>query len=249
MFENLLNGYGIHLLAKPAGAVDDSFYYILRENETNTLAAPPIDHPAKGQGIPGALKALADQLKVALMSSATPTGDTLLTLAESGIAVLNVGGDTGSLPTYYSAVIPEPDGIHQALEQMKRLKIIPIAPAMTEIVNPVNLAPTQLGMWGVLLQTNCAATWEYGEYVERNGKRVWMSDGVTRLVPALKTQMIRSSATGNLVYVLGTDEDGIPAAFHHLILRYNDFELGPKLLPILDYPRSAGGSAIGGCAS
>jgi hypothetical protein len=249
IFEEQLRRYGIHLLAKPVGASDDSFYHILRENGVSILVAPPLDHPAKGQGIPGALKKMAGQLEAVLMSSATPTEDTLRTLAENGIAVLNVGGDTGSLPTYCSAVIPESGSIRQSIERMKRLEIIQIAPALTEIVNPTNLAPVTLGTWGVLLQTNCTATWEGGRYVQQNGRTTWVPDGTTRLVPALKTQTIRSSATGNLVYVLSIDKDGIPTEFHHLILRYNDFELGPRLQPILDYPRSSGGSPTGGCAA
>lgn len=249
IFEDQLRGYGVHLLAKPAGSSDEAFYYMLREKGVSILVAPPLDHPAKGQGIPGALKKVADQLKVVLMSSATPTEDTLRTLAENGIAALNVGGDTGSLPTYYSIVIPESGSISESIEQMKRLQIIQMAPALTEIVNPINLAPATLGTWGVLLQTNCAATWEGGQYLQENGNKMWVPDGTTRLVPALKTQMIRSSATGNLVYVLSCDKDGVPMEFHHLILRYNDFELGSRLQPILDYPRSSGGSATGGCAA
>ena len=87
IFEDQLRGYGVHLLAKPAGSSDDSFYHILRENGVSILVAPPLDHLAKGQGIPGALKTVADQLKLVLMSSATPTEDTLRTLAQNDIAV------------------------------------------------------------------------------------------------------------------------------------------------------------------
>jgi hypothetical protein len=249
IFEDQLQGYGIHLLAKPAGSSDAAFYRILRENGVNILVAPPVDHPAKGQGIPGALKEVADQLDVVLMSSATPTEETLRTLAENKIAIVNVGGDTGSLPTYCSVVADEGGSIKESIDRMKRLRIIQLAPALTEIVNPTNLAPAALGTWGVLLQTNCAATWEDGRYVKQNVRTLWKPDGTSRLVPALKTQMIRSSATGNLVHVLRVDEDGIPVEFHHLILRYNDFEVGPSLRPILDYPRSSGGSPTGGCAA
>ncbi len=249
MWETYLNNFGVHLLAKPAGASDSSFYYMLRESNVKILAAPPLDHPAKGQGIPGALEQMAEQFAVVLMSSVTPSEDTLQTLAENGIATLNVGGDTGSLPTYYSLVIPASGNAEESIEEMKRLRIVQLAPALTEIVNPVNLAPGRLSTWGVLMQTNVAASWQGGRYLDHNGHRVWVPDGTARLVPALKTQMIRSSATGNLVHVLDCDQDGLPVEFHHLILRYNDFELDSRLKPILGYPRSSGGAATGGCAA
>ena len=249
MWETYLEHLGVHLLAKPAGASDSSFYYMLRESNVQILAAPPMDHPAKGQGIPGALQQVAEQLAVALMSSVTPSEDTLRILAESGIATVNVGGDTGSLPTYYSLVIPASGNVAGSIAEMKRLRIVHLAPALTEIVSPVSLAPARSSTWGVLLQTNLAASWQGGRYQDRDGQRVWVPDGTSRLVPALKTQMLRSSATGNLVYVLDSDRDGLPVEFHHLILRYNDFELDPNLRPILGYPRSSGGAATGGRAA
>jgi hypothetical protein len=152
------------------------------------------------------------------------------------------------LPTYYCAVRPDEDRRNN-IQEITNLKIIKLAPALTEIVNPRNLTPANLNTWGVLLQTNCAAVWENGQYVQNNGQRVWIPDGTTCLVPALKTQMIRSSATGNLVYVTRVDENNIPTAFNHLILRYNDFELDSQYKPLLDFPRSSGGSATGGCAA
>jgi hypothetical protein len=222
---------------------------MLRENDIRILVAPPLDHPAKGQGIPGALREVAEQLDCVLMSSATPSEETLATLAEQKIAMLNVGGDTGSLPTYYAAVTPTDEPGDTLLAQMKQLKIIELAPALTEIVNPLTLQPAALHSWGVLLQTNFVSSWEGGAYTSRNGVRSWVPDGTTRLVPALKTQMIRSSATGNLVRVMETDRDGLPLTFFHQILRYNDFDLDGGLKPILDFPRSSGGAATGGCAA
>ena len=249
LFEDQLKSLGINLLSKPAGASDKAFFQIMRENEVNILVAPPIDHPAKGQGIPGALKEIANQLDVVLMSSATPNEQTLRILAENNIAVLNVGGDTGSLPTYYSSCTSITRKHSKAIEQMKCLQIIQVAPALTEVVNPRNLSPSDRGTWGVLLQTNTAALWENGRFVKGPTGKLWVPDGTTRLVPALKSQTIRSSATGNLVFVLDLTKDGNVKTIHHLILRYNDFELDKDLLPTFDFPRSSGGSATGGCAA
>ncbi|NKB61857.1 MAG: hypothetical protein GKR95_06865 [Gammaproteobacteria bacterium] len=248
IFEEQLREYGVHLLAKPVGASDQEFYYLMKEHDVHILVAPPIDHPAKGQGIPGALKKMATQMDLVLMSSATPTAETLQVLAKNRIAVLNIDGDTASLPTYYVSVIPKDEELSEIIKKMSVLNIIQIAPSLTEVINPRTLQPISLDSWGVLLQTNWASVWENGEYVEKNGQKVWVPDGTTRLVSALKSQMIRSSATGNLVNVLETDEFGHPLSLHHKILRYNDFDLDDDLKPVLDHPRSFGGAATGGCA-
>ena len=248
IFEEQLREYGVHLLAKPVGASDEDFYYLIKEHDVHILVAPPLDHPAKGQGIPGALKEVASQVDLVLMSSATPTAQTLRILAENKIAVLNVGGDTASLPTYYVSIIPKNEDLSQTIKEMSILNIIQVAPSFTEIIDPLTLKPTSTGSWGVLLQTNCASVWENGGYVEKNGQQTWIPDGTTQLVPALKSQMVRSSATGNLLNVSKADEAGNALSFHHKILRYNDFDLDDNLKPILDYPRSAGGAATGGCA-
>jgi len=239
IFEAQLHRYGKHLLARPPGSSDEAWIWQLKDLGAHCGVAPPADHPLKGVGWPGMICGCVDQFELALMSSTVPERSLLFRMLENNMAVLNVGGDTGSLPTYYSLVGPnnsDQDTIDKDLDELEKLKVISIAPSYTEIVSPKDLTSSRKNEEGVILQTNYSSAWVNREKNE------------SYLMPALKTQMIRSSATGNLVYVLDVDEFGRPDSFHHQILRYNDFRLTDNWMPICENPHSSGGTSRGGCA-
>lgn len=242
IFEAQLARYGKSLLAMPPGANDDAWLQILQNMGISGGVAPPVDHPLKGLGWPGMLYGCGDQFKLALMSSTIPTDELLRGMLENGMAILNVGGDTGSLPTYYALANPheydrgDPASVKGVLAELTKLHTIPIAPAYTEIVSPVDLTPSMVGEEGILLQTNYASVWHDQDTGEKY------------IVPAMKSQMIRSSATGNLVRVMDVDDLDNPNRFHHQILRYKDFKLDKNLMPKYENPHSSGGSSRGGCA-
>jgi len=235
IFESQLGRYGKHIISKPAGANDTAWLWQINDIQAQGVAASPQDHPLKGAGLPTMFYSQDTKFKLALMSSTIPSESLLKDMLEKGIAVLNVGGDTGSLPTYYSIADPNSASINKNLENLINLKTITLAPSLTEIINPVNLKPSKIYEEGVLLQTNYASIWK-----DTNGEEYF--------APALKTQMIRSSATGNLVYVTGLDKFNKPSTFHHQILRYDDFATNEELMPIYENPHSEGGASRGGCA-
>ncbi|MBW2976120.1 hypothetical protein KY347_01590 [Candidatus Woesearchaeota archaeon] len=235
IFEEQLRFYGKHLLARPVESSDEAWQWIISNIGADIGAAPPVDSPLKGVGWPGMLYTSGEQFKLALMSSTVPSEELLKKMLEYKITVLNVGGDTASLPTYCSLVMP---GGHETLEddlnKLKTLDIIQIGPAYTEVVSPVDLSPSRVGEEGVLLHTNYTS--------------VWQEKGNSFLVPALKNQMIRSSATGNLVFVTEVNNLGRPASFYHNILRCNDFSLDERFKPLYGNLHTSGGSSRGGCA-
>jgi hypothetical protein len=235
IFEGQLSLYGKHLTAVPPGASDESILYIADMLGATCGVATPNDHPLKGIGWSGLMS--EKKFRVALMSSTIPPTPLLDEMVNRNMTILNVGGDTGSLPTYYSLVSQQDYDKHPEsflVQKLRKLNTISMAPSYTEIVSPADMSFSQVGEEGVLLQTNIASVWDDGKQ--------------TYLVPALKTQMIRSSATGNLVKVISTDGFGRPNQFHHQILRYDDFRLDDSLRPIYGSPVSNGGTSKGGCA-
>jgi hypothetical protein len=238
IFEAQLRRYGKHLLARAPGCSDEAWLWQINELGFQAGVAPPVDHPLKGIGWPGMID-IGGKFKLALMSSTVPTPDILKKMITSGMAILNVGGDTGSLPTYYSLIGPniyDYKDDKTVLTHLEDLRIISLGPAYTEIVSPVDLSCSLPKEEGILLQTNFAAVWND---VKTNRSHI---------CPALKSQMIRSSATGNLVKVTGVDELKRPKTFNRNILRYNDFRLNTDLRPIYENPHVSGGTSRGGCA-
>ncbi len=242
IFEAQLRRYGKEQMAMPVGCSDEAWIWMIKESGARCGVAPPADHPLKGIGWPGMLEACGKQFDLALMSSTVPPAELLRKMLEHHMTILNVGGDTASLPTYFSLINRDEydpgdrESVVRALQTIMTLKIAQIAPSYTEIVTPVDLSFSRKGEEGVLLQTNCASVWVDG------------ITGESCLVPALKSQMIRSSATGNLVSVISVDEFGRTDKFHQQILRYNDFPLDKNLMPIYGEPNCSGGSSTGGCA-